>query len=169
MISIPFDVNDSKLRESFFNHIFIDAIAVLTEQTQPLWGNMTAQHMVEHVIWAFQCSTGKLNVACHTPENLLERAKRFLYDNRQTPHCFKNPLLGEIPPALQLSSLKEAKHVLEEELALFLKHFQEHPDRKHVHPIFGSLGTEEWQRSHFKHCFHHLLQFGLISEPSQST
>ena len=31
-----------------------------------------------------------------------------------------------------------------------------------VHPTFGPLAAEEWSRSHFKHVYHHLLQFGLL-------
>jgi oxepin-CoA hydrolase/3-oxo-5,6-dehydrosuberyl-CoA semialdehyde dehydrogenase len=164
MIAIPFDVNDNKLRASFFNHHLLDAIADLTEQTPPLWGNMTAQHMLEHLIWAFQCSTGTIVLACHTPENLLERAKRFLYDTRQTPHSFKNPELGENASSLLFSSFADTNTALRKELTHFLEHFRSQPGAVHVHPIFGPLGAEEWQRSHFKHCYHHLLQFGLIDQ-----
>ena len=163
MIAIHFDVNDDELRESFFNHLLIDAIADLSEQTTALWGNMSSQNMVEHLIWGFRMSTGRLNVVCHTPEPLLERVKRLLYDDRETPRLFKNPLLGEIPPQLQFSGIEEAKTALREEADHFLKHFRETPGAVHMHPIFGLLGAEEWQRSHFKHCYHHLLQFGLIN------
>ncbi|HTX18836.1 MAG TPA: hypothetical protein VMG34_09260 [Bacteroidota bacterium] len=164
MIAVPFDVNDSKLRASFFDHLLSDAISPLCAQSPPLWGNMTAQHMLEHLNWAFQCSSGKLVLACRTPDAILERAKRFLYDNRQTPHGFRNPELGEDPPPLQFSSLDLAEAALRVELDRYLLHFQTEPEAVHVHPIFGPLGAEEWQRSHFKHCYHHLLQFGLIEQ-----
>ncbi|NWF88526.1 MAG: hypothetical protein HXY50_03595 [Ignavibacteriaceae bacterium] len=164
MSSIPFDVNDDNLREAFFEHHFFDALAVLTEHSAPQWGNMTAQHMVEHLMWAFRLSTGGVEVACHTPVHILERMKRFLYDNRQTPRNFKNPLIGETPPPLELSSLAEAKSALEEEVNNFKKHFVEKPNAFHVHPIFGPLNGIEWYRAQYKHCYHHLLQFGLIQE-----
>jgi len=164
MIAIPFDVNDEKLRKKFYDQLFAECIASLAENTPPLWGKMTPQHMIEHLVWAFECSTGILEVPCRTPANLLERAKRFLYDNRPTPHEFKNPLLGENPPPFRFPRFADAKDALHKEVARFIDHFQEQPNAIHIHPIFGPLGAEEWRRSQFKHCYHHLLQFGLINQ-----
>ena len=164
MITIPFDVNDEKLRKKFFDQFFDDRIAYLAENIPPLWGKMTAQHMIEHLIWAFECSTGILEVPCRTPANLLERVKKFLYNDQQTPHDFKNPLLGENPPLLRFLSFAEAKGALRKEVTRFVDYFREQPNAVHVHPIFGPLGAEEWQRSQFKHCYHHLLQFGLFNQ-----
>jgi oxepin-CoA hydrolase/3-oxo-5,6-dehydrosuberyl-CoA semialdehyde dehydrogenase len=164
MIAIPFDVNDAELRKKFFDQLFAECIASFAENTTPLWGKMTPQHMIEHLVWAFECSTGNLEVPCRTPANLLERAKRFLYDNRPTPHEFKNPLLGENPPLFRFPGFAEAKDALYKEVARFIDHFREQPNAIHVHPLFVPLGAEEWQRSHFKHCYHHLLQFGLIDQ-----
>jgi hypothetical protein len=163
MTAIPFDVNDESLRKKFFDQLFNECITCLDENTPPLWGKMTPQHMIEHLVWVFECSTGILVLPCRTPENLLERTKRFLFDNRQTPHEFKNPLLGEDPPPFRFSSFADAKVALRKEIARFLIHFREQPGAIHVHPIFGPLGAEEWHRTQFKHCYHHLLQFGLIN------
>ena len=164
MTAIPFDVNDGELRRLFLRQLFTDSISRLTETAPPLWGKMTAQHMIEHLLWAFECSTGTIDLPCSTPANLLERAKRFLHDNRQTPHSFRNPLLGENPPPLRCNSFEEAKAALLDEVTRFGDHFRQQPNATHVHPIFGPLGAEEWQRSHFKHCYHHMQQFGLIDE-----
>ena len=160
---IPFDVDDNKLREAFYERLLPEALVRLGAHTPAQWGNMTAQHMVEHLLWAFECSTGALVLPCHTPASLLERARRFLYDNRQTPHGFKNPLLGEQPPPLRFPNFADATTALLHEVGRFIAHFHDHPEAVHTHPVFGPLGAEEWQRSHFKHCYHHLLQFGLIS------
>ena len=159
---VAFDVNDSNLRESFLARVLVDALTGLTEKTPALWGNMTPQHMLEHLTWAFQCSTGFIELPCSTPDPLLERVKRFLYDNRETPHLFKNPALGDSPPALRFRNLADAKAEMQKELIRFLDQAREQTGALHVHPIFGPLGAEEWQRAHFKHCYHHLLQFGLI-------
>ena len=37
-------------------------------------------------------------------------------------------------------------------------------EQLYTHPIFGPIGYEEWHRTHYKHAYHHLLQFGLIEE-----
>lgn len=125
--------------------------------------------MLEHLIWAFECSTGKLLVRCHTPDSILERVKRFLYDNRPTPREFKNPELGDTPPEFRFANFEIARDRFKDELVHWLEYFREHPDSVHVHPVFGPLGREEWERSHFKHCYHHLLQFGLIEKGGSST
>jgi oxepin-CoA hydrolase/3-oxo-5,6-dehydrosuberyl-CoA semialdehyde dehydrogenase len=163
MSAIHFDVNDDKLREKFFNQLFIDYIAYVNEDTQPIWGKMTPQHMIEHLLWTFECSTGKVELPCRTPENMLDRAKRFLHDNRPMPHDFKNPLLGENPIPLRFHNFSDAKDALQKEISCFINYFREQPSAIHVHPVFGPLGAEEWQRTHFKHCYHHLLQFRLIN------
>jgi len=163
MIAIPFDVNDKHLRATFFSTLFHRAMEDLREKDQALWGGMSAQHMVEHLVWAIELSIASTDVECQTPSHLIERAKRFLYDNRPTPHEFRNPLLGEKPPAYRYGSLVEAKSVLQQATTSLLHHFREHPEAVHVHPLFGPIGAEEWERTHFKHCYHHLLQFRLVS------
>jgi hypothetical protein len=165
MTAIPFDVNDEKLREKFFDLLFNERIGRLAENTPAFWGKMSPQHMVEHLVWSFECASGILVVPCRTPEILLERAKRFLRDNKQTPHEFKNPLLGEIPLPFRFPSFVDAKSALRKEVVRFIVHFREQPGAIHVHPVFGPLNGEEWHRAQFKHCYHHFLQFGLISQP----
>ena len=165
MIVLRFDVNDGVLREAFLDRLLMDAVATLGVHEPPRWGAMSAQHMLEHLRWAFACSTGTLEVPCATPPHLLERAKRFLHDNRPTPHEFKNPLLGDHPPPLEYADIREAKSALGEEIVAFVRKRRDHPDTVHTHPLFGPLPMDEWQRVHFKHGVHHLLQFGLVGEP----
>jgi oxepin-CoA hydrolase / 3-oxo-5,6-dehydrosuberyl-CoA semialdehyde dehydrogenase len=167
MIVLQFDVNDDALRRAFFDHLLLDAVAGLGADDTPLWGAMNAQHMLEHLQWAFACSTGSLDVPCSTPPHLLERAKRFLRDHRQTPHEFRNPLLGEVPPPFRYADFDGARGALQQEVGAFVRHFIEEPDSVHMHPLFGPLSGEEWQRAHFKHGFHHLLQFGLVAESAR--
>jgi len=47
---------------------------------------------------------------------------------------------------------------------VFLDQAAATPGAARTHPVFGPIAAEEWARSHFMHCYHHLLQFGLISE-----
>jgi oxepin-CoA hydrolase/3-oxo-5,6-dehydrosuberyl-CoA semialdehyde dehydrogenase len=165
MIVLRFDVNDDVLRAAFLDHLLMDAVTTLHAHEPPRWGAMSAQHMLEHLRWAFACSTGTLEVPCSIPPRVLERARRFLYDNRPTPHEFKNPLLGDAPPPLQYAGIQEARSALGEEIAAFVRESRDHPDTVRTHPLFGPLPMDVWQRVHFKHGVHHLLQFGLVGEP----
>lgn len=166
MTAVPFVVDDPTVRLTFLRNTFLTALDALTEESRPLWGVMSAQHMLEHLIWGFELSTGRIATNRAVPERLIARAKPFLFNDSPTPHLFKNPLLGENPPPFRFPGLEEAKRVLREECHRFIDHAHRNPTEKFVHPIFGPLDADEWQRAHFKHCYHHLLQFGLISEAS---
>lgn len=164
MISIPFNVNDANLRRTFFDNMLLASLSSLRNESKAKWGKMSARHMVEHLVYTFEISTGKLEVQCKLPANIIERAKRFLSNNSFTPQNFKNPLLGDNPAPLRFSNLSEATTTLKEELNNFRNHFQEKPESINIHPLFGPLGAEDWERVNFKHCYHHLLQFDLIRD-----
>ena len=162
MAVIPFDVNDPKLREAFFCRTLFDALAALGKDSQPFWGKMTAQQMVEHLVWGFELSTGRAQVECPVPEAQRERLKAFLYDNRPTPREFMNPALAAGVPSLRYGGLDLAQAALRVEVDQFIQQLSTTPGVIRMHPVFGPIGVEEWARAHFKHACHHLLQFGLI-------
>ena len=162
MTAIPFDVDDAKLRDTFFRGLLFNALAELQDDSRPAWGKMSARQMVEHLVWAFELSTGQAQAACQFPGAQREQLKAFLYHNRPTPREFQNPVLATGLPPLRHASLPEAKAALRVEVERFLRQAGGIQDALHMHPVFGPIGAEEWARSHFKHAYHHLLQFGLI-------
>jgi oxepin-CoA hydrolase / 3-oxo-5,6-dehydrosuberyl-CoA semialdehyde dehydrogenase len=162
MPAIRFDVNDAELRETFFRRLLFDALAPLHDGSQPGWGKMTVQQMVEHLTWAFELSTGQAQADCPVPEAQRERLKAFLYDNRPTPREFMNPVLAAGLPPLRHVGLAEARAALQVEVERFLQQASANPAVMHMHPVFGPIGIEEWARAHFKHSYHHLLQFGRV-------
>ena len=163
MKSISFRVNDPETRIEFLTRFLPEAIEKLAEDTVPNWGEMTAQHMVEHLGWAFELSTGRAEVTCDIPESQREAMKAWLYNNRPGPRGFKNPKLPEAPGPLKYTSMLEAKSALMKALDDFIRHSTNSEHMK-TRPLLGSLRTEEWERVHFKHGYHHLLQFRLVGE-----
>jgi oxepin-CoA hydrolase/3-oxo-5,6-dehydrosuberyl-CoA semialdehyde dehydrogenase len=164
MRRVPFDVNDAGQRDEFLRQDLRDALAGLRQDTAPRWGKMTAQQMLEHLLWAFELSSGRAVADCSVPEAQQDRVRRFLHDNRPTPREFMNPLLTAGLPPLRHGTLAEAKAALLSETDRFLEQAEAVPGRLRMHPIFGPLAPEEWSRVHFKHGYHHFLQFGLIEE-----
>ncbi len=147
------------------NNLLIDKIKLLVNlrsDTKQLWGKMTAQHMVEHLILAVRTSNGKLNIGCFNPPEKIPTLKRFLMSRRPLPKEFINPLIGEGLLPLEYENLEEAKLVLEKELEDYYKYFEEHPDASLVNPTFGELNKNEWDVFHEKHFTHHFRQFGII-------
>ena len=118
--------------------------------------------MVEHLLWGFELSTGGLTIAAATSEEWQQRARAILFDHRFLPRGFENPTLrGGLPP-LRFDSLAEAVNAATSEARRFLNLSSTEPQSRRIHPVFGPCSAEEWSRIHFKHCVHHLLQFGLI-------
>src|SRR2546428_4809290 len=165
VMTIAFDVNDPHVRERFFREDLGQALFSLEEGAVPRWGGMTAQQMVKHLAWGFELSTGRATVECPVPEARRERFKSFLRDTTPMMHEFRNPALAAGLPALRHGSLAEARAALAVEVSRFLDYERAAPGAAHTHPVFGPITVEEWARAHFKHAYHHLLQFNLIEEP----
>ena len=154
-------VNNAEVRRSFLHRTLPQAIDQLKDDAVPTWGRMTPQHMVEHLMWAFELSRGCGQVDCPIPESRRQRMKAFLFDNLSSPRAFRNPALSEEFVPLRFSSLEAAIAALKAELQRYASYVRAHPGVVHVHPVFGPLTVEEWERSHYNHCIHHLLQFDL--------
>lgn len=163
-IPIVVDLNDADLRQTFLNQTLPQAIDQLNEDSVRKWGQMTPQHMVEHLIWAFEVSRGEGQVDCPIPERLRQRMKAFLFNNMPTPQEFRNPAIPDELMPLRYPNLRAAVAALKTEINQFDLYTREHPDAVHDHTAFGPLSAQEWNRSHYKHCIHHLLQFGLVEQ-----
>ena len=163
-MSVRFDVKDGALRASFLRGEFLERLAPLEAATPAKWGGMSAQQMVEHLEWVFAISNGRVQVDCPVPEAERERVKPFLRSNMPTPRGFENPVLTAGLPAPRHADLDAARAALRGEVARFFA--EADPDALRTHPLFGPIGHEDWERAHYKHAHHHLLQFGLIEEPA---
>lgn len=141
---------------------FLQPLNNLKIDTKPLWGKMTSQHMVEHLIFAVRISNGKLKSECFNPPEKLPTLKKFLLSNRPLPQNFINPVIGEDLLPLQYDSLDKAKEILTEEINDYFEFFEDHPGATPTNVSFGDLNKDEWEIFHQKHFTHHLRQFGLI-------
>lgn len=142
---------------------FLEILNDLKVETKPLWGKMSAQHMVEHLIFAVQMGNGKLILECFNPPEKLPLMKRILMSNKPLPKLFINPVIGQDLMELKFSNLDEAKFNLKKEIDDYYDYFEKNPEAKLVNVTFGDLNFEEWEIFHKKHFTHHLSQFGLIS------
>ena len=163
-IQVAFDVTDQQLLNKFYTDILPSAVDSVDPKMKPAWGEMSPQHMIEHLLFAFQISTGKLKVECHTPEHKREKLRTFLERNIPMPKGFTNPVTGDSLPALQFENLAQSQELLHSEIEHFLQFYENHPNAVHTNPMFGELGSDLWKKFHFKHCFHHLEQFKVIQE-----
>ena len=143
------------------NH-FLKQLESLKKDDKPLWGKMSPQHMIEHLLLALKMSNGKFKLECLNPPEKIPALKRFLMSNRPLPKLFLNPALGTDPLPLEYESFDKAKEKLKEEIADYYSFFKNNPDSKTVNVTFGELNKSEWDVFHKKHFEHHLSQFGLL-------
>ena len=141
---------------------FLTKLENLKPGTQPQWGKMTAQHMVEHLITAVQMSNGKVHSKCFNPPEKLPALRRFLMSDRPLPRNFVNPVIGPDNLPLHYRNIEETKKILENEINDYHKFFELNPDAKPTNVTFGELNKKEWDQFHKKHFTHHLTQFNLL-------
>jgi oxepin-CoA hydrolase/3-oxo-5,6-dehydrosuberyl-CoA semialdehyde dehydrogenase len=142
---------------------FLALLDRLQPDSQPHWGVMGPQHMVEHLTQSVMISRGMPEIQVYNPEELAEKFKAALiYSDRPLSRGIKNPALPEQPSPLRHGQLNEAKEELHREWDHFKEYFRLNPQAKHNHPRLGKLTHEEWAVFHRKHFAHHLAQFGLL-------
>lgn len=142
-------------------------LSQLQPETSPLWGTMTAQHVVEHLLLIVEASIGKSHIPITVviPEEKLPRYKAVLMGEQPFPRDFKAPMLPQdslLP--LRYSDLTTAKDALHKAVEAFFHYYEENPTAIHPHPVFGYCNFEEWKWFHTKHFTHHYHQFGLLPE-----
>lgn len=152
------------------NHIDINntanVIALLKKlkpETLALWGKMTPQHMVEHICFFIQISTGNKPQKQYTTPEEAERIKsEIIYSTAQLPKGIKSAILPPEPPPYIYSDLKTSILEAEKWLSSFHEYYRMNPDALHMQPRMGLLNYTEWTILHNKHFTHHFKQFGLI-------
>lgn len=136
----------------------------LTSETQPIWGKMSAQRMVEHLTDILKVASGEVVLPLEIPEEHLPKTLQFLESDKPIP---KNITVSYVPKTIELRH-SEIELSVDEYIETWLDLeilFAENPTLKTNHPFYGPLSFEQWDRFQSKHLTHHFQQFGLI-EPS---
>lgn len=142
---------------------FIEKAKLLHEQSVPLWGKMSAQHMVEHLYLVLKISYGAIRVNVFTQSDKIEQLKKiFLQSDKPFQKNFINPVTGEHLLPLQNKTLFDAVDELNNSITMFNDYYRMNPQALNKHPVFGALNKNEWIIFHNKHFTHHYQQFGLI-------
>ena len=139
------------------------ALGKLTADSQPGWGIMTPQHMVEHLEYNFKVAIGEIQPAIATPEKYLEKYQDSLWNYKPMPREYDHPHLrkGETED-LNHPGLREAIDATLKSYEAYEDFFRKNPEAKTKNPVFGELDKQHWDLLIRKHFNHHLAQFGLI-------
>jgi oxepin-CoA hydrolase / 3-oxo-5,6-dehydrosuberyl-CoA semialdehyde dehydrogenase len=136
----------------------------LTENSQPKWGLMTAQHLVEHIEMSLKIACGEIqNFEIATPSELLEKVNEMVFNHKKMPQNHKHPLLkAEKLEDLQHENLATAKQKLLLAYDKFEQYFKENPTAETKNAVFGMMKKFDWDLLNTKHLNHHFEQFGII-------
>ena len=132
----------------------------LSVDSEPRWGTMNVQAMVEHLTETLKLAQGKLETSLEVPEEKVPKAQGFILSKHPMPKNFKASFAPE-NPVLNYSSMNEAIEGFEKEWASYSAFFDGKEDRETLHPNFGMLNKTLWDKLNEKHIQHHLSQFGL--------
>jgi hypothetical protein len=138
----------------------IQKLDKLKPDSKPLWGNMSAQRMVEHLTDTIKIASGKTKFPLEIPEDKIEKMQAFLESDKPMARNI------EVPFAKKDTELRheEIELAIDEfllEWIDFEEHFAEDENRTEPHPYYGNLNFEQWSRLHAKHLTHHFEQFGI--------
>jgi hypothetical protein len=138
----------------------------LPDDRAPLWGLMTAQHMVEHLGTTYLISNGKAKVPS---EQILEKFTKnearkavFFSNDDPLPRNIRAPLMPEKPAPCRFATMEDAKKAMIKEMNRYFEFFAQNPAATPCHPRFNYLNFEQWNEFHTRHIVHHFTQFGLM-------
>ena len=89
LVELNIDVD----RESFVREEASALLKRLDPDAKPQWGMMSAQHMVEHLIYTTGNLLGDREIVLYTPEEKLPRYKEFLMGPYGFMRNFKFPMI----------------------------------------------------------------------------
>ena len=135
----------------------------LTENTEPKFGKMSPQHMIEHLEEVLKFGSEDAPKELLIPEDMIEKYQDWLYTDSKIRPGTQYPYLKEGELAeLKYKNLDAAKENLLEALKEFTIFWKENPLAEKFHPRFDMLNKEMMELFQRKHFTHHLEQFGLI-------
>lgn len=140
--------------------VYVQLLQKLSPETPALWGNMSAQRMVEHLTDSINMARGIGEYKLEVPEETALKLKQFIYTDKPMAH---NIQVTFATPETQLrnADLDDAVDEFTLTWVDFMDEAEEMPNLETLHPYYGMLNREDWLKLHAKHFTHHIQQFGL--------
>jgi len=140
---------------------FLSCLNKLQADAKPLWGKMTAQHMVEHLTDTVRMGNAPHDWPLAVPEEQVEAMQAFLFSDTPLERNIPNPSIPQ-DYVCRNPDLEQAIKELSEAWTAYEAHYQDNPTAKVLNPVFGALDKKGWDRMHAKHFTHHFTQFGIV-------
>ena len=142
--------------------VILQHLEKLSADTKPLWGEMSAQRMVEHLSDSLQMAVGKNTFPLEIPEDRIPRMIEFLLSDKPMAKNIEVPFAKK-DEVLRNENLDLSIDELAENWIEFEDYYSENEGNENLHPYYGMLNSEQWLRLHAKHFTHHFEQFDLLT------
>ncbi len=134
----------------------------LKEDTEPRFGLMTAQHMVEHLTSTIKAVLSRHGEVQNPPTKGQLGFKAFIHEKGAVlTHRPSDKTKADLP-ALKYGTFEEAKAELPKAVQRFYDHFDANPDFKCYNEFLGEMDFGELSLFEYMHYRYHFYQFALI-------
>lgn len=133
-----------------------ERVSMLTPESLPRWGTLTARGMIAHLVDALKMSMGQIDVSERKSPIRFTPLKQFI--------IYGPPFPRSAPTSPQLILRQAEDWDAEcETLRQTMDEFAAHRRTRKFprHPVFGELSPKTWGVFGYKHIDHHLKQFGV--------
>ena len=145
----------------FLTNRAISLLKNLRADTLPNFGLMTAQHMVEHLIYTTKSSIKDYGAAPMEPTKGQLGFRKFINNGAKLEHYPSDKTVEDLPK-LRFGSLEEAIDNIPTAVQRFYDHFSNNKKAICFNPMMGELNFEELELFHEQHYRYHFWQFGLL-------
>ena len=156
-------MSTDKSKKEFLTQQVPELLNKLKPDTEPAFGLMTPQHMVEHLTLIVKTSVKRYGEPEAEPTKRQLGFRRFIENGAIFQHRLSDKTRADLP-ALKYGSLEEAASHISEALHRFYDHFEANPGFKAYSPFMGEMSFEELELFHYQHYRYHLWQFGLLEK-----
>lgn len=138
----------------------VSRLKKLSPDSKAAWGSLSAQGMVEHLSDSIDLAIGKHDYKLAIPEEVIPKAQRFIDSEHPMPKFFKVEFTTPKTP-LRNSSIESSIDEFVSKWHVYHTFFEKNPSIRTLHPSFGEINYEQWNRVFSKHLTHHFEQFGI--------
>jgi len=138
-------------------------LSSLDPDTEPRFGLMTAQHMVEHILNDGKYMYHRLGEPDGPPTEKQLGFQKFIDNGVQMKHRPSDKTKADLPD-LKFESMEAAVAEVSDLVKKFYAHFDAHPDFKIYNSFMGEIPFEKVELFFSQHWRYHLWQFKLLDQ-----
>ncbi len=148
-------------KAKFLKRDLVQLIQKIPANTQPVWGKMNLQQMIEHLAEYVAMAYGNPEMQLITEEEKVPKIQEWLKTEKPFKENTPNSLLPDTPPPVEFATREEAIEDLQLELNNFFQEFDTTKKKYVMNPFMGELDYGMSIQLLYKHATHHLRQFGV--------